>query len=242
MIPGILSHGLFTLPIPEGTTLVGANVITASGVAITFDFASLVGGLASAPEIGDYIMVCCGWSRAGTTTTWLSTIPVGLSSIVSRIASDTIDSSIHLYGGFYEAGTATGGVVASPGNASANMVAIYVFRGVDPTTPLDVTPTSVIRTNGCDITMPSITPVTAGAKIVCFAASASQSGANTYIDPAGFVDIHKKGQNGSTEDGSIIEATYNDWTSGPFAPGIFDFSGGDSFSSACGITVALRMT
>jgi hypothetical protein len=219
----------------QGAQFVGGFVDNTTGAVLPFDFTSLTD-----VQVGDYIVVVAGWSRAGTTTVSLGTIPTGLSSLGSRIASDTIDTSIHIYGGFYEAGTASGGSVNNPGSNSTNMVGVYAFRGIDATTPQDTAVQLISRTNGCDITLLSITPVTPGAIIICAAVAGHQSNSNNYIDPAGFKNIYKVG-NGNTYDGAIIIAqAQSAWSSGVFVPGLFDFAGGDTLSSAAGFTMALR--
>jgi hypothetical protein len=224
-----------------GIQFVGGKVSSAVAAALSFDFASLTGGTDTSPSVGDYVIVVAGWSRAGTSTVSLGTIPVGLASVKNAIGSDSIDASIHFYGGFYEAGTATGGSVNSPGGSSSGLVAIYVFRGVDATTPLDATTTSIQRTNGCDITLSTITPVTAGAVIVGSAVAGHQSGSNTFFDPIAhtYEGIFHRGSS-TTYDGAICIAHHTGWTTGVFSPGLFDFNGGDSLSSAASVTIALR--
>jgi hypothetical protein len=238
MIAGITASFAAALA-ASGITFVGGKVASAVAGALSFDFASLTGGTDTSPSVGDYVIVVAGWSRAGTSTVSLGTIPTGLASVKSAIGSDSIDASIHFYGGFYEAGTSTGGSVNSPGGSSSALVAIYVFRNVNATTPLDATTTSIQRANGCDITLSSITPVTAGAVIVCSAVAGHQSNSNTYFDPAGFINILHKGSS-TTYDGAIIICQHVDWVSGAFAPGLFDFNGGDTLSSAASVTIALR--
>lgn len=242
MILGIPAQQANLQPAPPGSGIqfVGGKIVSVVGGGLAFDFTGLTGGLATEPSVGDFFLIVCGWAQSGTSTVSLGTSPVGtIGSEASARGSDSIDASINVYSGIYEAGSSTGGTLNSPGGSSTGLVTVYVFRGVDPTTPMDVAALSVARTNGCDITVPDITPVTAGAVIVCAAVSGSQSRANTYFDPAGFVNIYKVGRE-TTYDGSMIVGSYFDWVSGIFDPGVFDFNGGDSLSSAAAVSVVMR--
>ena len=244
MIAGIIAQQAAMNAAPPaagGIQFVGGKVVSAVGASLSFDFTGLTGGLATEPSVGDFFLISVGWARAGTSTPSLGTIPVGCdaSPLFAVRGSDSIDASLAPYKGIYEAGSSTGGSANSPGGGSTNLVAIQVFRGVDAVTPMDVAPTAAVRSNGCDITLAAITPVTAGAVICCCAVSGSQSSSNTYFDPPTITDIFKVGR-ATTNDGSIIVGANYDWVSGAFSPGLFDFNGGDSLSSAASGSVALR--
>jgi hypothetical protein len=228
-------------PAVDGIQFVGSSIQSGAN-SVAFDFSGLTGGIDTAAADGDYLMIISATARSGAAGASLTVVPTGVSatSIANAQGSDSVDGNCRCYAGFHEAGSETGGTVGITGSSMSIVTAIFVFRGVDPVTPLDVAPTEVSRTNGCDITLVSITPVTAGAVIVCAAASGSQSNANTYFDPSTIDNIIKLGR-GSTYDASLIVGTGTPaWTSGAFSPGLFDFNGGDSLSSAGAFSIALR--
>jgi len=115
-----------------------------------------------------------------------------------------------------------------------------VFRGVDPTTPMDVTLTTATGGNSVLANPPSITPVTAGAWIACFGFGAHTDGTDTYTS-AGDLTLFTSSGGNTTNDGTAGAGYKDDWVSGSFDPGAWTFSGTDSTSfSWCAVTVALR--
>jgi len=244
MIIGIVSGRNPGTPTPTPTPTATSSIQFVGGKIQrngAFDFTGLSGGLDTAPSDGDFFLLLGGQARRGSGGGSLSVVPIGTDpvSIMNVQGSDNVDSHLRVWKGLYEAGSATGGTYSIGGSAATGEIAIMVWRGVDPVTPIDAGPTTVSRTNGCDITLVGITPVTEGAVIVCAACSGSQSNSATYVNPPTITDIFKLGR-ASTYDSSLIVGANYDWVSGEFLPGLFDFSGGDSLSSACAGSIALR--
>jgi hypothetical protein len=118
----------------------------------------------------------------------------------------------------------------------ANTVAVMVFRGVDPTTPMDVTRTTASAANGGVPNPPAITPITSGAVIVAMGVGTQNAGTTDFgsSDLDNFLVIQAAGFGNMTGMGS------KNWTSGAFDPAAF--SGGNTAISMswCACTIALR--
>jgi len=121
--------------------------------------------------------------------------------------------------------------------------AIYVFRGVDPTTPLDVAATTAGANNTGVANGAAITPSTAGAWIAVFAGAAVAAGA-VFTNPSGMSSTTNHFRSATitttTNDANIGAALKTDWTSGSFDPAVFGGSTSTNTGSWSAVTVALR--
>lgn len=136
-------------------------------------------------------------------------------------------------------------VVLQASNATTAGVAyaIYVFRGVNPVTPMDVTPvvTGAINTGVANAN--AITPATPGAWIVAFAGAAVAAGA-VFTNPAGMSSTTNHFRSATitttTNDANIAGAIYTGWTSGSYDPAAFGGSTTTNTGSWSAVTLALR--
>lgn len=118
--------------------------------------------------------------------------------------------------------------------------AVQLWRGVDPTTPMDTTATTATGNNGIYTTVdpPAITPVTDGAAIVAGGSGAHAQNDQTFSSPdlSGFIS-----GTGLDSVDSTIGLGYALDVSATYDPDAFLFSGGsntaDSWAAA---TLALR--
>jgi hypothetical protein len=123
--------------------------------------------------------------------------------------------------------------------ADAGTMAVYVFRGVDQTTPLDVAVQQSTSQNSALANPPSIAPTTTGAFIVCIGAAGHSGGVDTFTssDLTGFLTIGSNGSNDST----LGIGHKDDWTSGAFDAAAFGFTQADATSFSWAATsIALR--
>lgn len=104
---------------------------------------------------------------------------------------------------------------------------VYVWRGLDTTTPIDVTITTATGT-GPNPNSPSVTPITAGAVVLSLGASSSFSPPSTA--PSGYSNV------GS---GNKCVAASKTWTSGAEDPGAWSGGVGPTYAW-CACSVALR--
>lgn len=197
---------------------------------------SLTGGLASAPAGGDIVIVYFGTGSVVDRNLVVS----GYTEIAELYRGDTYDTNLVAAYKFMGSNpdtsfTLTGGTLNID---DAGAIAVQVWRGVDETTPLDVTRTTDtgIDTVLCD--PPAITPITSGAIIVAGGAGAHAGGTQTYSSPdlSGFISV-----GGNDVVDVTIGLGYTIWTSGTFDFAPFTFSGTDTVASTwASVTLALR--
>lgn len=210
---------------------------------VTISLTSLTGGIASAPAADDLVIV---YFATGSTAD-RNLVVSGYTEIVELYSNDTFDTNLAVARKFMGATpdtsfTLTGGTINID---DAGSVAVQVWRGVDPTTPFDVTQTTATGINSVLCDPPAITPTTSGAVIVSGGAGswtlpgAAGVTVQTYASPdlsafitTGAIDTNRV----------VIGLGYHVWTSGSFNPAQFTFSGsGDSTSNSwAAVTLALR--
>jgi hypothetical protein len=121
------------------------------------------------------------------------------------------------------------------GAASPFSVTLFQYRGVNTTTPQDVTATTATGINTDRADPAAITPVTSGAKIVvCYAAS--QGTLTAWTAPG---DVSNFVQQAAS---SKARAACGDkaWTSGAFDPAALTGGTGSASDSWAAVTLALR--
>lgn len=136
-------------------------------------------------------------------------------------------------------------IAAGPPDATDAAVAVaMVFRGVDQTTPFDVSDTGAAEAASAFITPAAITPMTSGAVIiVCAGGGNSQGSGNAYSDSASPTDYELlvSGSRDDTYD-AMAGAGWLYWSgSGAFTPSEWQPPFADSsLYSARSVTFALR--
>jgi hypothetical protein len=204
----------------------------------TISLTTLTGGSDTAPSAGDFVVVYYGTGSNSTART----ISVGSSytNLTKLLGSDTYDT--HLVVGYkFMGGTPdTNVTVSGTGNiADAGAGVIHVFRGVDETTPLDVTAVPANASNSVLCNPAAITPTTAGAWVVAGGAGAHIAGAETYSS-SNLTSFRSQGES-DTYDVTVGAGLFTTWTSGAFDPAAFTFSDGNATSySWAAYTIALR--
>ncbi len=184
----------------------------------------------------DLVVVICSTTASAADLVAASTF----TDIVSIQAADTNDSFLYM-GYKFMGATPDTTVSVGPFALSANSGCLQVlcFRGVNTTTPLDVTTTTATVTNTAIIDAPSITPVTSGALVISAIGGATQT------------TLFYNDQDGSWSGTCNLTAqsTYNTtlfvgikkWVSGTFNPSTPTISTSDSTTySATACTFALR--
>jgi hypothetical protein len=219
---------------------VGGYVIgflgTTSDITITFG-GNLTGGIASSASANDLVLVYFGTGSASDR----NLVVAGYTEVAELFAAD--ESSTNLVVAYkFMGGTPdtnfilTGGTLST---ADGGAVAVQVWRNVNVSTPLDVTPTTNTQINTVLCNPPPITPVTSGAYIVSGGAGAHTRGVRTYgsSDLSGFITV---GSGNDTYD-ATVGVGYKQWVSGAFDPATFTFSEADSTTFSCAaVTLALR--
>lgn len=202
----------------------------------TITLTSLTGGLASAPAAGDLVIVYFGTGA----TVDRNLVVSGYTEVVELYSNDNYDTNLVVAYKFM-GGTPDTNFVLTGGTLSSNdagAVAIQVWRGVNQTTPLDVTETTATGTNSVLCNPPAITPVTEGAVIVSGGAGRPEVESGTYSssDLTAFLTAF-----GSDINDVVIGLGYYVWTSGSFDPAQFTYSISDSTNNSwAAVTLALR--
>jgi len=129
--------------------------------------------------------------------------------------------------------------IPAQGNvADGQAYSIQVFRGVDPSTPLDVTSTYATDSGTNNNPNPAaITPTTAGAWVVVCGGGASASNATAYTSSLSAF-LYANGQD--TNDAVIGVGYYDAWTSGAYDPSAFGGGNTNTANSWGATTIALR--
>lgn len=204
----------------------------------------LTGGIASSVSEGDLVIAVFGTGSTANRTLSITDGANAYTLIASELYSnDNVDANLRVAYKFMGSTPDTNTTFGPTGNASdAGAMAVYVFRGVDQTTPLDVAAVTATGINGVYADPPSITPSTAGSFIVCVGAGAHFAGTQTYSS-SDLTDFISVGGPDDNNDATIGIGHKDDWTSGAFDAAAFTFSSGSNINlSWAAITIALRPT
>lgn len=201
---------------------------------------SLTGGSDSAPQEGDLVVVTVGVGSQGRNPScaisgW-STVGTQLS-----ITVDTYDTSLQVSYKFMTSSPDTSVTIPSSGNiADGQAWAIHVFRGVDPTTPLDVAVVTATGNNTARFDAGPITPTTAGAWVLICGAGAASSNTTAYTAPSGYTTNWRQANGADTNDCQVGAGYYTGWTSGEHNPGVVGGGSTNTANSWAAFTLALR--
>ncbi len=217
--------------------LVGIKTLNTGGcTSKTVSLSGLTGGLASSPATDDIVIVT--FAAGSNTDRTLSA--TGYTQIAQQRPNDAYD--VNHYCGYKVMGaTPDASVDLTVNSASSShgaVVIIEVWRGVDTTTPMDVSPTLDTGINTALADPPSITPVSSGAKVCVSAAAAHVAGAYdlSSSDLGAVTAVHAD----ATIDVSALRGSV-DWTSGPVNPAALSFGGTDAVENSwAAATFALR--
>lgn len=164
----------------------------------------------------------------------------GYTEVASLYANDTYDTNLQVGYKFAGATPDTNFYIVG-GSGSANdgcSIAIHVWRNVDPTTPMDVTPVTLTQTNTALVNPPAITPVTTGAEIIIAGGAAHNGGFDTFT--ASYLSNFETTGFNDTNDSSIGLGSVS-WTGGTYDGAAWTFSQASSTSFSCASCVmALR--
>lgn len=176
----------------------------------------------------------------------------GYTQIADVYSNDTLDTNLaaayKFMGGTPDTvvDVTSNGFYGNVATSLTDHVIALCFRGVDTTTPLDVTVTTNTATNTGDIDAPAITPVTSGSIVVSLVGGCGASGFTSTIGLPGGVDYEQGiSAYGTTSSylGAVGWAMVDNWASGAVDIGTFT-NVGNYFSSngksAAAITIALR--
>lgn len=210
------------------------QVGTASGT-FNVSLTSLSGGLASSPSKNDLVIVSV--ASGSTADRDLGVTTSGYTEIADLYSDDTYDTNLSVnYKIMGSTPDTSVDVTVSQNTSDALTVTISVWRGVDTTNSLDVTPTTSTGNNTGRPTPPAITPTTENAKIVCIGAGAYSTTADfTTTDLSNFITTTRS----DTNDSVIGQGSYK-WFSGTFTPAVWGGNTTSTSASWCAVTIAMK--
>lgn len=206
---------------------------------------TLTGGTNTSPSAGDLVVVLCA-AGADTTAAPSQNISGNNNGAYTGL---TAQSQL---GGTYDSyhrvsyiiqGSTVDTTITIPSSGSARNAqrwVVHVFRDVDSGTPMDATATYATGTATGRPNPAAITPVTSGAWIMAFYASAAGTGA-AYTAPTDFATDWLGGTTADTADCMTGAGYYTGWTSGSYDPAAITAGGTTGAADAwTATTVALR--
>lgn len=221
--------------------LVGGSVSDTNVTSVPLN-SGLSGGIASGVRAGDLVLCCFGQSSTADRALTITDGTNDYTLVGSELYADDTSADTNLRVAYKFMGDApdTTLTVTAGATGDGTIAGIMVFSGVDPATPIDMTPTTATGINTVLANPPSITPVTRGSWIVgigCGAWAASGAGLFSSSD---LTDFFSNDAN-STRDCTMGIGLKKDWASGSFDPAAYTFSGTDGTAySWAAMSVALR--
>lgn len=200
----------------------------------------LTGGSGGAPIEGDLVVVTVSVGTAARAPTIAISTPSGYTPLTAqRTTATTYDTNVQTC--YKVMGSTPDTAVTIPpsgNNADGIAYTIQVFRGVDPTTPMDVSPTYATGSGTNSNPNPAaITPTTAGAWIVCCGGGAAAAG---VVYTAGYLTNFLTYNGSDTNDGTVGSGYYTGWTSGSYDPAAFGGGNANAANSWGATTLVLR--
>ena len=207
---------------------------TATSV-ITFN---LTGGSNTTPQANDFVIITAVVGSQGRNPAQAISGYTALGQL--NPTATTYDTSLNV--SYKRMGSTPDTTFTLPSTrniADAQSWTVQVFRGVDPTTPFDVSSVPATGTGTSRPNPASISPSTAGAWIVICGGGAAQTGAN-YTAPANFTTNFLTGFDADTNDSLIGSGYWSGWTSGSVDPAAYTGGSNTANDSWAVYTIALR--
>jgi hypothetical protein len=204
--------------------------------------AGLTGGIASAVAAGDLVIAVFATGSTANRTLSITDGSTEYTLIdAEQYGADIFDTNLRVAYKFMGGTPDTATTFGPTGNAAdSGAMAVYVFRGVDSSTPLDVAAVPATGTGTSRVVPPDITPSTAGAFVVVAGSAGHNGGVDTFTS-SDLTDFRTQGGTNDTNDVTLGIGHQADWASGPTNYATWGHTQADSadFSWAA-ITLALR--
>lgn len=228
-----------------GVVYVGASsAISSGGSSITLRLDTLTGGVGSAPQTGDLVVVYATAASANTTTPISNrTLSTGFTRLYQSFENDAYDTNLMIYYKIMGATPDTSCQLENPGAGNGTTMIAQVFRNVDPEAPLGIG--SVTTSQNTVLPFASaltrgLTVNKTGMLISAVGGGAHIGGVQTYTS-SNLTSFRTSGAN-STNDATIGAGLA---TGAPttFTPAQFGFSTSNSTTYSCsGVITAINPT
>lgn len=219
----------------RGIRLVGYSTAIAFSATTDLSLTSLFGGIDNAAREGDLVVFSHfvrdngGDQNVGTSTS-------GYTEIADLFGNDSNDANLSV--SYKVMGSTPDTIVTSVATAGRHVLIASVWRGVDPTNPLDVTSTTSVLTNTGIADPASITPITPGAVVIAVGGNQSQTTA-PVTGPSGYRGISVVNV-AAPGDFPHLGVYHKYWSSGAEDPGAWTGVVDDVGVASAAITLALR--
>ena len=217
---------------------VGGNSVNGSYGDYSISLTALTGGLSASASAGDIVIVawsnCAGANVSGT----MSINTSGYTALGHIFANDTRDTNTKVSYKVLSGTPDTTISVRDDDGGNAGVCSVHVWRGIDTTTPMDVT---FVSSGGGNTGIPdpgSITPITVGAYVIAIGTGTSNT-TRTPTAPTGYSNLIFKSNitGGISQTCAICSKA---WTSGAEDPGVFGGMDSNGQNTCSMFTIALR--
>ena len=220
---------------------VGGNTATKAGATSgnsTISLTTLTGGISSSATIGDLVIAVYATGSTADRALTITDGTTNYTTIGAELYANGTSYDTNLEVAYKRLTAADTSVTFGPtGNAAdAGAMAVYVWRGVDQTTPLDVTPTTATGTATGRQNPAAITPTTAGSVIVIAGGASAATGA---VFTASYLTAFRSATSADTQD-AMVGIGYLTWTSGAYDGAQWTGGTTNAADSWAAVTFALR--
>jgi len=208
----------------------------------TQTFIPLLGGIDTGPRAGDLVIVTVVVGSQGRNPTLHITAPTTYSRLTQLNAStDLYDTSLQVsYKFMSTTDFHTYFTLPSTGNVDdSECCTVQVFRGVDQSSPFDVTSVSATGINTGRPNPGPITPITPGAWVVICGGGSAATGA-IYTAPTNFTDGFLTRTQVDVNDSMVGSGYWSGWASGAVDPAAYTGGSTSTDGSWAAYTIALR--
>lgn len=214
-------------------TYVGSANATGSSASFNIDLSGL--SLAQ----GDLVIVATGFVTVGGSDSNPGVTTSGYTEVADLFGDDSREAQLSV--SYKLMGATPDTTVACNGSGSGSFGSVgiaYVLRGVDQTTPIDVTTTTATGIDSAVPDPPSITPATSGAWVVIAGLGTATSVDETVTAPTGYSNNIIKGSDPSTAVNLAVASKA--WTSGAEDPGAWGGWTTSASDAWAAVTMAIR--
>jgi hypothetical protein len=191
----------------------------------------------------DLVIVAYSIADNDTVDFDMAMVTADYTEVADLFSNDSNDSYLGVFWKVMGATPDTTAQVAGLGGTDAAVAAVaMVFRGVDTTTPMDVTPTTDTGQSTTHPNPPSINHNNPSGVWTVIAGCGSHNGgaAPTFTFPTGYT-TNAVDDSESDTTATTVGMGYNSAPSDPEDPGVMTWSGVDALSNSwCAATIALR--
>lgn len=201
------------------------------------DLTALTGGIDTAAEAGDIVLVIVGVGYNSTDPV-LSIDTSGYTQLATQLHG--IDANETACAAFYKVMGDIPDTEVQPASDQGDYAAVvHVWRGVNKNSPIDETTVTATGNNSNDVNSGPITPETAGAIVISAGCGTDDDPLVVTITPTGYSNMREQNRTGGV-DGCVVIASKAWSGSGSENPSAWGFDRDNTSNSWAAFTIALR--